>query len=114
MSVVEGSYYCIVKKYFLNVKYGNWMCICMKVGLVLGVLVLCIIIGIVMMVKFEGLVLVDVFYCMIMLIMMVGYGDYIFKMFYGCLFVGLWLLFSILVVVWCFLYFVEVRVDKCY
>lgn len=112
LSAVEGSHYRTAKKYFLNAKHGNRMRIRMKVGLALGVPVLCIIIGTVMMVKFEGLALVDAFYCTIMSITTVGYGDHTFKTFYGRLFAGLWLLFSTLAVARCFLYLAEARVDK--
>lgn len=112
LSAVEGSHYRTAKKYFLNAKHGNRMRIRMKVGLALAFPVLCIMVGTGVMMKFEDLSALDAFYCTIMSVTTVGYGDHTFKTYSGRLFAGLWLLFSTLAVARCFLYLAEARVDK--
>ncbi|XP_024382787.1 two-pore potassium channel 5 [Physcomitrium patens] len=112
LSAVEGSHYRTAKKYFLNEKHGNRMRIRLKVAIALGVPLLCIVIGTVMMMQFEELGLLDAFYCTIMSVTTVGYGDHTFKTYYGRLFAGVWLLFSTLAVARCFLYLAEARIDK--
>ncbi|KAG0582446.1 hypothetical protein KC19_3G060500 [Ceratodon purpureus] len=112
LSAVEGSHYRTAKKYFLNAKHGNRMRIRMKVGLALSVPVVCIVTGTLVMMKFEDLALLDAFYCTIMSVTTVGYGDHTFKTYSGRLFAGVWLLFSTLAVARCFLYLAEARVDK--
>lgn len=112
LSAVEGSHYRTAKKYFLNAKHGNRMRIRMKVALALGVPVLCIIVGTTVMMQFEELSMIDAFYCTIMSVTTVGYGDHTFKTLYGRFFAALWLLFSTLAVARCFLYLAEARVDK--
>lgn len=112
LSAVEGSHYRTAKKYFLNAKHGNRMRIRMKVGLALAFPVFCILIGTLVMMKFEGLSALDAFYCTIMSVTTVGYGDHTFKTYSGRLFAGVWLLFSTLAVARCFLYLAEARVDK--
>ena len=112
LSAVEGSHYRTAKKYFLNAKHGNRMRIRMKVGLALGVPVLCIFVGTMVMMQFEELSMIDAFYCTIMSVTTVGYGDHTFKTLYGRFFAAVWLLFSTLAVARCFLYLAEARVDK--
>lgn len=112
LSAVEGSHFRTAKKYFLNAKHGNRMRIRMKVAMALGVPVLCIVTGTAVMMKLEGLVLLDAFYCTIMSITTVGYGDHTFKTYSGRLFAGVWLLVSTLAMARCFLYLAEARVDK--
>jgi len=112
LSAVEGSHYRTAKKYFLNAKHGNRMRIRLKVGLALAFPVICILVGTGVMMKFEDLSALDAFYCTIMSVTTVGYGDHTFKTYSGRLFAGLWLLFSTLAVARCFLYLAEARVDK--
>ncbi|KAG0554441.1 hypothetical protein M758_12G095500 [Ceratodon purpureus] len=112
LSAVEGSHFRTAKKYFLNAKHGNRMRIRMKVAMALVMPMLCILTGTLVMMKFEGLPALDAFYCTIMSVTTVGYGDHTFKTYSGRLFAGLWLLFSTLAVARCFLYLAEARVDK--
>jgi potassium channel subfamily K len=112
LSAVEGSHFRTAKKYFLNAKHGNRMRIRMKVGMALVLPIMCILVGTSVMMKFEQLPALDAFYCTIMSITTVGYGDHTFKTYSGRLFAGLWLLFSTLAVARCFLYLAEARVDK--
>ncbi|CAK9269449.1 unnamed protein product [Sphagnum jensenii] len=83
-----------------------------KVGLALGIPILCIVVGTLVMMHLEKLHWIDALYCTIMSVTTVGYGDHTFKSFQGRLFAALWLLFSTLAVARCFLYLAEVRVDK--
>ncbi|CAK9216931.1 unnamed protein product [Sphagnum troendelagicum] len=112
LSAVEGSHHQAAKKYVLNPKHGNRMRIRVKVGLALGIPILCIVVGTLVMMHLEKLHWIDALYCTIMSVTTVGYGDHTFKSFQGRLFAALWLLFSTLAVARCFLYLAEVRVDK--
>ena len=112
LAAVEGSHYSTAKKYFLNAKHGNRMRIRMKVAMALFTPMMCILVGTLVMMKFEELPALDAFYCTIMSVTTVGYGDHTFKTYSGRLFAGLWLLFSTLAVARCFLYLAEARVDK--
>ncbi|KAH7838498.1 hypothetical protein Vadar_027305 [Vaccinium darrowii] len=94
-----------------DVKKGR-MRIRMKVGLALGVVVLCIGIGAAVMHYVERLVWLDAFYLSVMSVTTVGYGDRAFTSMTGRLFASIWLLVSTLAVARAFLYLAEARVDK--
>ncbi|KAK8521901.1 hypothetical protein V6N13_021972 [Hibiscus sabdariffa] len=99
------------RNYIVDVDKGR-MRIRLKVGLALGVVVLCIGIGSLMLYFVEGLDWIDSFYLSVMSVTTVGYGDRAFKTLAGRLFAGVWLLFSTLAVARSFLYLAEARVDK--
>ncbi|XP_058196094.1 two-pore potassium channel 3-like isoform X1 [Rhododendron vialii] len=94
-----------------DLKKGR-MRIRMKVGLALGVVVLCIGIGAAVMHYVEKLVWLDAFYLSVMSVTTVGYGDRAFTSMTGRLFASVWLLVSTLAVARAFLYLAEARVDK--
>ncbi|KAM7257947.1 hypothetical protein ACFE04_013688 [Oxalis oulophora] len=97
--------------YIIDVKKGR-MRIRMKVGLALGVVVICIGVGASVMHFVENLGWLDSFYLSVMSVTTVGYGDRAFKSIHGRLFASIWLLVSTLAVARAFLYFAEARVDK--
>ncbi|KAK4440127.1 Two-pore potassium channel 2 [Sesamum alatum] len=97
--------------YIIDVKKGR-MRIRMKVGLALGVVVLCIGIGVFVMHFVERLNWLDSFYLSVMSVTTVGYGDRAFSTLPGRVFASLWLLVSTLAVARAFLYLTEARVDK--
>ncbi|OWM73045.1 hypothetical protein CDL15_Pgr001159 [Punica granatum] len=97
--------------YFIDVKKGR-MRIRMKVGLALGVVVLCIGIGAGVMHFVERLGWLDSLYLSVMSVTTVGYGDRAFSTFSGRIFASVWLLVSTLAVARAFLYLAEARVDK--
>lgn len=97
--------------YIFDVKKGR-MRIRMKVGLALGVVVLCIGIGVAVMHFVERLGWLDSFYLSVMSVTTVGYGDRAFTSMPGRLFASVWLLVSTLAVARAFLYLAEARVDK--
>ncbi|PSS28992.1 Two-pore potassium channel like [Actinidia chinensis var. chinensis] len=97
--------------YIIDVKKGR-MRIRLKVGLALGVVVLCIGIGAAFMHYVEKLVWLDSFYLSVMSVTTVGYGDRAFTSMTGRVFASLWLLVSTLAVARAFLYLAEARVDK--
>ncbi|KAF5190322.1 Two-pore potassium channel [Thalictrum thalictroides] len=84
----------------------------MKVGLALGVVVLCIGGGILIFCFVEELNWVDSVYLSVMSVTTVGYGDRAFKTLSGRLFASIWLLFSTMAVGRAFLYLAEARIDK--
>ncbi|KAL5700416.1 serine/threonine protein kinase [Ranunculus cassubicifolius] len=84
----------------------------MKVGLALGVVVLCIGTGFVVLCFVEELDWVDSIYLSVMSVTTVGYGDRAFSTLPGRLFASFWLLFSTLAVARAFLYLAEARIDK--
>ncbi|CAA3027409.1 two-pore potassium channel 5 [Olea europaea subsp. europaea] len=84
----------------------------LKVGLALGVVVLCIGIGALVLYFVEHLDWVDSVYLSVMSVTTVGYGDRAFKTLPGRLFASIWLLFSTLAVARAFLYLAEARIDK--
>ncbi|KAL9258970.1 Two-pore potassium channel 3-like protein [Drosera capensis] len=84
----------------------------MKVGLTLGVLVLCIGVGVGVMHFVEQLGWLDSFYLSVMSVTTVGYGDRTFKTLPGRVLAAIWLLVSTLAVARAFLYLAEARVDK--
>lgn len=94
-----------------DVKKGR-MRIRMKVGLALGVVVLCIGIGAAVMHYVERLVWLDAFYLSVMSVTTVGYGDRAFTSMTGRVFASIWLLVSTIAVARAFLYLAEARVDK--
>lgn len=112
LAAVEGSHYRTAKKYFMNAKHGNRIRIRLKVGIALGVPVLCMFVGTLVMMQTEKLPLIDALYCTIMSITTVGYGDHTFESLWGRLFAAVWLLVSTLAVARCFLYLAEARIDK--
>ncbi|KAF3966434.1 hypothetical protein ACB098_05G119800 [Castanea mollissima] len=99
------------RSYIVDVKKGR-MRIRMKVGLALGVVVLCIGIGVAVMHFVEKLGWVDSFYLSVMSVTTVGYGDRAFESLTGRVFASIWLLVSTLAVARAFLYLAEARVDK--
>ncbi|KAF8115144.1 hypothetical protein N665_0030s0177 [Sinapis alba] len=99
------------RSYIIDVKKGR-MRIRLKVGLALGVLVLCIALGVGIMHFIERIDWLDSFYLSVMSVTTVGYGDRAFKTLPGRLFAAVWLLVSTLAVARAFLYLAEARVDK--
>lgn len=99
------------RNYIVDVDKGR-MRIRLKVGLALGVVVLCIGIGTLMLYFVENLDWIDSVYLSVMSVTTVGYGDRAFKTLPGRLFAGIWLLISTLAVARAFLYLAEARVDK--
>ncbi|XVE77404.1 hypothetical protein DITRI_Ditri13aG0059900 [Diplodiscus trichospermus] len=99
------------RNYIVDVDKGR-MRIRLKVGLALGVVVLCIGIGTLMLYFVEKLDWIDSVYLSVMSVTTVGYGDRAFKTLPGRLFAGIWLLISTLAVARAFLYLAEARVDK--
>ncbi|CAH9105884.1 unnamed protein product [Cuscuta epithymum] len=97
--------------YIIDVKKGR-MRIRMKVGCALGVVVLCIGIGVGFMHYVEELGWLDSFYLSVMSVTTVGYGDRAFESLTGRIFASVWLLVSTLAVARAFLYLAEARVDK--
>ncbi|OVA16641.1 Two pore domain potassium channel [Macleaya cordata] len=99
------------KNYIFDVEKGR-MRIRMKVGLALGVVILCIGMGAMILYFVENLDLVDSIYLSVMSVTTVGYGDRAFKTLQGRLFASVWLLLSTLAVARAFLYLAEARIDK--
>uniref|UniRef100_A0A2N9FZK1 Potassium channel domain-containing protein n=1 Tax=Fagus sylvatica TaxID=28930 RepID=A0A2N9FZK1_FAGSY len=99
------------RDYIVDVAKGR-MRIRLKVGLALGVVVLCIGMGTLVLYFVEDLDWIDSFYLSVMSVTTVGYGDRAFKTLPGRLFAIFWLLFSTLMVARAFLYLVEARIDK--
>ncbi|XP_022853165.1 two-pore potassium channel 5-like isoform X2 [Olea europaea var. sylvestris] len=99
------------RDYIVDVAKGR-MRIRLKVGLALGVVVLCIGIGAMVLYFVEHLDWVDSVYLSVMSVTTVGYGDRAFKTLPGRLFASIWLLFSTLAVARAFLYLAEARMDK--
>ncbi|XP_062012811.1 two-pore potassium channel 3-like [Rosa rugosa] len=99
------------ESYIIDVKKGR-MRIRMKVGLALGVVVLCIGVGAMVMHYVEKLGWLDSFYLSVMSVTTVGYGDRAFQSMEGRIFASIWLLVSTLAVARAFLYLAEARVDK--
>ncbi|OWM75468.1 hypothetical protein CDL15_Pgr021632 [Punica granatum] len=97
--------------YIVDLEKGR-MRIRLKVGLALGVVVLCIGIGTLVLYFLEDLCWVDSVYLAVMSVTTVGYGDRAFKTPEGRLFAAVWLLFSTLAVARAFLYLAEARIDK--
>ncbi|CAH9079494.1 unnamed protein product [Cuscuta europaea] len=97
--------------YIIDVKKGR-MRIRMKVTLALGVVVLCIGVGVVVMHFVERLGWLDSLYLSVMSVTTVGYGDRAFNSLTGRAFASFWLLVSTLAVARAFLYLAEARVDK--
>lgn len=97
--------------YIIDVKKGR-MRIRLKVGLALGVVVLCIGIGTLVLYFLEDLDWIDSVYLAVMSVTTVGYGDRAFKTLPGRLFAAIWLLVSTLAVARAFLYLAEARIDK--
>ena len=99
------------RNYIVDVAKGR-MRIRLKVGLALGVVVLCIGIGSLVLYFVEHLDWVDSIYLSVMSVTTVGYGDRAFKTLPGRLFAAIWLLFSTLMVARAFLYLAEARIDR--
>lgn len=99
------------RNYIVDVAKGR-MRIRLKVGLALGVVVLCIGIGALMLNLVEDLDWLDSIYLSVMSVTTVGYGDRAFRTMYGRLFAAIWLLVSTLMVARAFLYLAEARIDK--
>ncbi|KAK9139062.1 hypothetical protein Scep_008743 [Stephania cephalantha] len=99
------------KNYIYDAEKGR-MRIRMKVGLALGVVILCIGTGTMILYFVEKLDWVDSVYLSVMSVTTVGYGDRAFKTMAGRLFAAAWLLVSTLAVARAFLYLAEARIDK--
>lgn len=99
------------RNYIIDVAKGR-MRIRLKVGLALGVVVLCIGIGSLVLYFVEDLDWVDSIYLSVMSVTTVGYGDRAFKTLPGRLFAAIWLLVSTLMVARAFLYLAEARIDR--
>ncbi|CAJ2631839.1 unnamed protein product [Trifolium pratense] len=99
------------RDYIVDVAKGR-MRIRLKVGLALGVVVLCIGVGSLVLCFVEDLNWVDSIYLAVMSVTTVGYGDRAFKTLPGRLFAAIWLLFSTLMVARAFLYLAEARIDR--
>ncbi|KFK31473.1 hypothetical protein AALP_AA6G116600 [Arabis alpina] len=99
------------RSYIIDVKKGR-MRIRLKVGLALGVVVLCVGFGVLIMHFIEEIGWLDSFYFSVMSVTTVGYGDRAFKTLLGRLLAAIWLLFSTLAVARAFLFLAEARVDK--
>ncbi|KAF2304812.1 hypothetical protein GH714_038033 [Hevea brasiliensis] len=99
------------RNYIVDVEKGR-MRIRLKVGLALGVVVLCIGIGMLVLYFVEDLDWIDSIYLAVMSVTTVGYGDRAFKTLPGRLFAAIWLLVSTLAVARAFLYLAEARIDK--
>ncbi|KAI4301587.1 hypothetical protein L6164_034850 [Bauhinia variegata] len=99
------------RNYIVDVEKGR-MRIRLKVGLALGVVVLCIGVGSLVLYFVEGLNWIDSIYLSVMSVTTVGYGDRAFKTLPGRLFAAIWLLVSTLMVARAFLYLAEARIDK--
>lgn len=99
------------RNYIVDVEKGR-MRIRLKVGLALGVVVLCIGMGTMVLYFVENLDWIDSVYLSVMSVTTVGYGDRAFKTLPGRLFAAIWLLFSTLAVARAFLYLAEARIDK--
>ncbi|KAL6339647.1 hypothetical protein AAG906_034732 [Vitis piasezkii] len=99
------------RNYIVDVEKGR-MRIRLKVGLALGVVVLCIGMGTMVLYFVENLDWIDAVYLSVMSVTTVGYGDRAFKTLPGRLFAAIWLLFSTLAVARAFLYLAEARIDK--
>ncbi|GKD36090.1 two-pore potassium channel 3-like protein [Tanacetum coccineum] len=97
--------------YIIDFKKGR-MRIRTKVGLALGVVVLCIGVGVCVLHFVEHLGWLDCFYLSVMSVTTVGYGDKAFSSTTGRVFASVWLLVSTLAVARAFLYLAEARVDK--
>lgn len=110
-AVKEGREKVNPTSYIIDFQKGR-MRIRMKVGLALGVVVLCIAIGAIVMHFVERLVWVDAFYLSVMSVTTVGYGDRAFTTMPGRIFASVWLLVSTLAVARAFLYLAEARVDR--
>ncbi|GER26023.1 calcium-activated outward-rectifying potassiumchannel [Striga asiatica] len=104
LRTIKGSYIIDAKKGRMRIR--------MKVGLALGVVVLCIGIGVMFMYYVERLGWLDSLYLSVMSVTTVGYGDRVFNSLAGRVFAAVWLLVSTLAVARAFLYLAEARVDK--
>ncbi|CAN1292889.1 Two-pore potassium channel 5 [Linum perenne] len=99
------------RNYIVDVEKGR-MRIRLKVGLALGVVVLCVGMGALVLYSVEDMDWIDSIYLAVMSVTTVGYGDRAFKTLPGRLFAAAWLLVSTLAVARAFLYLAEFRVDK--
>ncbi|CAN8245888.1 unnamed protein product [Cochlearia groenlandica] len=99
------------RSYIIDVKKGR-MRIRLKVGLALGVVMLCLAFGVLIMHFVEKIGWLDSFYFSFMSVTTVGYGDRAFRTMPGRLLAAIWLLVSTLAVARAFLYLAEARVDK--
>ncbi|KAM0954584.1 putative EF-hand domain, Two pore domain potassium channel, EF-hand domain pair [Dioscorea sansibarensis] len=97
--------------YIFDAEKGR-MRIRMKVGLAIGVVILCIAIGASALSIVEGLGFMDSLYLSVMSVTTVGYGDHAFKTMKGRVFACLWLLLSTLAVAKSFIYLAEARINK--
>ncbi|KAI0511581.1 hypothetical protein KFK09_012211 [Dendrobium nobile] len=100
-----------VVAYAFDAEKGR-MRIRMKVGIAIGVVVLCVGAGTVALHWLEDLDWIDSFYLAVMSVTTVGYGDRAFGTLKGRVFASFWLLVSTLAVARAFLYLVEARIDR--
>ncbi|GLU07170.1 hypothetical protein SLE2022_241370 [Rubroshorea leprosula] len=109
MGKTQGGF--SARDYIVDVEKGR-MRIRLKVGVALGVVVLCIAVGASVLFFVEGLDWIDSVYLSVMSVTTVGYGDRAFQTLPGRLFAAAWLLVSTLAVARAFLYLAEARIDK--
>ncbi|KAI4981625.1 hypothetical protein ZWY2020_022117 [Hordeum vulgare] len=81
--------------YIFDIKKGR-MCVRMKVALALGVVAICVGVGVTVLRKVESMGWLDVVYLAVMSVTTVGYGDHVFRTLHGRLFASPWLLVSTL------------------
>lgn len=110
-TVDENRFNTMVRTYMIDKEKGR-MRIRIKVGLAMGIVILCIAVGTIMVHILEDLDWVDSFYLSVTSVTTVGYGDYAFATLKGRCFAILWLLVSTLAVARAFLYLTELRIDK--
>ncbi|KAI3974618.1 hypothetical protein MKX01_029608 [Papaver californicum] len=110
-STSEGHRFLVIRNYIFDVEKGR-MRIRMKVGLAIGVVILCIGMGATVLHFVEKLDVADSIYLSVMSVTTVGYGDKAFNTLQGRCFALLWLLLSTLAVARAFLYLPELRIDK--
>ncbi|KAG2697812.1 hypothetical protein I3760_07G123300 [Carya illinoinensis] len=110
-SIIRPQHGFSARDYIFDAAKGR-MRIRLKVGLALGVVVLCIGMGTLVLYFVEDLDWIDSVYLSVMSVTTVGYGDRAFKTLPGRLFASIWLLFSTLMVARAFLYLAEARIDK--
>lgn len=101
----------LIRDYVIDDKKGR-MRIRTKVGLALGVVIVCLTIGTITVHFLEDFSWVDSFYLSVTSVTTVGYGDNAFKTAGGRCFAIIWLLASTLAVAKAFLYLTEYRLEK--
>lgn len=110
-TVDESRLNTMVRTYMMDMEKGR-MRIRIKVGLALGVVFFCLMIGTIAIHFIEELSWVDSFYMAVTSVTTVGYGDHSFTTLTGRCFAIVWLLVSCLAVAKAFLYLTELGIEK--